>query len=240
MLAIAKNTPNTVLVEFNTVLGRLHRVADKTAIQQVSAKFGETWKHGFTGYQTGVTKDAVESLEQRNVPLFKSVTGALKHVRYDEGTDGRQIYKKVRVSLTGDEGSVTLTLPLEGDAATRLISKLQPTTPGEIICIEMWMGFGDARPDGKRYANVGVSVKTHDDVEVKALPETAEAIRSAAERARLAAKEAGLDDKLISAAAKNSVGNVVRSVLAEIQGAYDKAPPLADDSVSASSENIGY
>lgn len=239
LIAKSTSTSTTTLVEFNTVLGALVRVADRDAIKSVAAKYGDNWKKGWTG-NAGLTKSATEELEQKSVPLFDKIEGALASVRYDEGTDGKTVYRKVRIDIVGNDGKVTLTLPLDGDTASRLVPKLAAVAPGEFVKIGVWMGWSEPRADGVRYANAAASVKTNVG-EVKASAAVIESLKAAAAQVKAATAALNLDAQTVRKASRSATEKVLMALVKEqIQPQYAPTADAASPADAQQPEHIRY
>lgn len=227
-------TGNTTLVEFNTVLGHFVLVSDKSKITSIAACFGDAWKKGFTG-NTGTTANARAKCVEQGVFLGKAVPGKLDSIRYDEGTDGKNTFRKVRVALIDGDARYTLTLPLDGEAATRLIPKLANTPRGTTVNIGIWMAMSDAKADGIRYANVGVSVKT-DDTEVPSATAVIDGLKAAENDVRV--KTEGVLD---GADLRKAITRAKEKYLQEFLQSLNKdAPDAAAAADAPVSEDVGY
>lgn len=235
------NGTGTTLVEFNTVLGFFVLVSDKSKITSIAACFGDSWKKGFTG-SAGLTAAARAKCVEQGVFLGKAIPGKLESLRYDEGTDGRNIYRKVRVTLSDDGARYTLTLPLDGEAASRLIPKLASTAVGTTINVGIWMAMSDTKADGNRYANVGVSVKS-EDIEIPSSFIVIDGLKSAENEVRVKT-EGVLEGADLRSAITRAKEKSLQEFLQKLSNDAPVSAAAADASASvaatANSDDVGY
>lgn len=234
MTLIAKTNGNNgvTLVEFSTVLGGFVTVRDRDSIRATASRFGDRWKQGYSG-NTGVTKDATEELNAKGVQVFEGVSGVLSSVRYDEGTDGRNVYRKVRIALTAPEGKTTVTVPLSGDVAPRLLTKLANAVPGQFIQVKAWMST--VEKGGITYANASVSVKDADNAEVPT-SDLSVTVKAARENARNACASMGLDPSSTSKAVRTAVEKLLMDFVKEKIEPKFGAPASTDSDQTESVE----